>query len=82
MMEKLDKECAARIKKVANRLRELRIEAGYTSYESFANDHDLPRVQYWRMEKGTNFRFSSFLLILDKHQMTMGEFFDGIDGKK
>jgi hypothetical protein len=78
-MEKLDAHCVAGIKKVAKRLKELRIEAGYTSYESFANDHDLPRVQYWRMERGTNFRFSSFLILLDKHKITMTEFFDQLE---
>ena len=39
-----------RIKKIADRLRELRKEAGYTSYENFAYDNDIPRVQYGRME--------------------------------
>ena len=78
-MIKLDDCHSDRIKKVANRLRALRIEAGYSSYESFANDHDLPRVQYWRMEKGTNFRFSSFLIVLDKHKMTLEDFFKQID---
>ena len=68
-----------RIKKVAAKLRDLRKEAGYSSYETFANDHDLPRVQYWRMENGTNFRFSTFLNVLDKHEMPLYEFFDGIE---
>jgi hypothetical protein len=78
-MIKLDDGHSIRIKKVANKLKELRIEAGYSSYESFANDHELPRVQYWRMENGTNFRFSSFLVILDKHKMTLAEFFKQMD---
>ncbi len=29
-----------------------RLEMGYTSYESFAFDHDFPRAQYWRVEDG------------------------------
>ena len=78
-MKKLGNGHDDSIKKVADRLKALRIEAGYTSYESFANEHDLPRVQYWRMEKGTNFRFTSFLIILDKHNLTMREFFKQID---
>ena len=78
-MDKLDKNSVAHIKKVAKRLRELRVAAGYTSYETFANDHDLPRVQYWRMERGTNFRFSSLLIILDKHKISINDFFKTIE---
>lgn len=68
-----------RIQQVAAEIKKLREKKGYTSYESFAYDHDLPRVQYWRMEKGTNFRFSTFLNILDKHKLTLGEFFRNLD---
>jgi hypothetical protein len=32
-------------------------------------------MQYWRMEKGTNFQFESLLKILDSHQMSLAEFF-------
>lgn len=64
-----------RIKKIAAKLKELRKNAGYTNYENFALDHDIGRVQYWRMEKGANFTMVSFLKILDAHKMSLGEFF-------
>ena len=40
-----------RIIKMCEKLKKIRIEKGYTSYENFAWDNDVPRVQYsggWR----------------------------------
>ena len=37
---------------IGEKLKKLRIKKGYTSYESFAIDNDLSRMQYWRIEKG------------------------------
>ena len=56
------------IDKIASKLKKLRIEKGFTSYENFAYQNDLPRVQYWRMEKGTNFTIKNLLKILDIHK--------------
>lgn len=67
-----------RIVSISKKLQKLRKDAGYTSYENFALEKELPRVQYWRMEKGTNFQFKSLLQILDAHEMTLEEFFKGI----
>jgi len=65
--------------KVAEKIRKLRKEKGYTSHETFAWDHDLPRVQYWRMESGQNFRFESLLKILDALEISLQDFFSTID---
>ncbi|MFQ3335411.1 MAG: hypothetical protein ACI94N_000762, partial [Candidatus Arcticimaribacter sp.] len=35
-------------------LKKLRISAGYKSYEVFAWDNKISRIQYWKMEKVTN----------------------------
>lgn len=64
-----------RMRKIANKLKELRKKAGYTNYENFAWDNEIGRVQYWRMEKGANFTMVTFLKILDAHKITLGEFF-------
>jgi len=64
-----------RILKIANKIKQLRIEKGYVSYEFFAWEHNIPRVQYWRMEKGTNFTIRTLLRILDAHEMTLEDFF-------
>ena len=65
-----------RIITIAQKLEQIRKEKGYTSYENFAIDKGISRMQYWRMEKGTNFTFESFLKILDAHGMSLNEFFE------
>lgn len=67
-----------RLIKVGEKLRELRKEAGYKSYENFAFDNDLNRVQYGRMEKGANITLASLLKVLDVHKLTLEAFFAGI----
>ena len=65
--------------RIAEKLERLRIEKGFTSYENFAIEYGISRMQYWRMEKGTNFTFESLLKILDAHKITLEEFFKGIE---
>lgn len=76
LMEKTNKH---RIITIAKRIKELRINSGYTSYEKFAIKHELDRKQYWRMEKGQNFKIESLLRILNIHKITLSEFFEDID---
>lgn len=82
MSEKKDtskKSPDPRIVKVGEKIRRLRKAKGYTSHENFAWEHDLPRVQYFRMEKGQNFRFESLLKILDAMEVSLTEFFSDIE---
>lgn len=66
--------------KLANRIRSLRIQKGYTNYENFAYDHDIPRAQYGRYEKGEDLRFSSLVKLVKAFDMTLAEFFsEGFD---
>lgn len=76
---KSTKDLDPRIMKIAEKLERIRKEKGYTSYENFAIDKGISRMQYWRMEKGTNFTFESFLKILDAHGMSLNEFFRHFD---
>ena len=63
--------------KIGKHLRMLRKQKGYSSYESFAFDHGLARMQYWRLENGrTNVTIKSLEKILDIHQISFKEFFD------
>lgn len=63
-------------KEIGERVKHLRKAKGYSSYESFAFDHDVPRMQYWRMERGTeNITIKSLLKILRIHKITLMEFF-------
>ncbi len=75
----LKKAFDPRIEYVAKKLEKIRKEKGFTSYENFAIEFGISRMQYWRMEKGTNFTFESLLKILDAHQMTLAEFFEDFD---
>lgn len=68
---------------IGQRLEELRKQAGYSSYETFAYDNELPRMQYWRMEKGkVNITIKSLVRILYIHQVSVNEFFSSIKLKR
>ena len=82
MQENQDLEQAeldSRIVMIANKIKELRILKGYSSHESFAWDNNLNRVQYWRIEKGSNITLKTLLNILDIHQISLSDFFKDID---
>lgn len=64
--------------KVAQKLKQLRIDAGYTSYETFALDNDLDRKQYWRIENGSNLTLKTLVTILNKHKISLEDFFKGL----
>ena len=69
------------LRNLGRRLRELRIERGYSNYEQFAFDHDLPRAQYGRYEQGKDLRFSSLVKVLKALDVTLEEFFrEGFNG--
>ena len=79
MKKGTEKKIVARIQKIADKLRKMRIEKGFTSYEHFAWDNEIGRQQYWRIEKGRNFTMQTLLKILDIHKITLEEFFKGMD---
>jgi transcriptional regulator with XRE-family HTH domain len=61
---------------IGNKLTQLRKKNGHKSYESFAIENNLSRMQYWRIEKGkTNLTIKSLTRILDIHGITIEEFF-------
>ncbi len=66
--------------KMGKRLKQLRIEKGYSNYENFAFESGLSRTQYGRYEKGTNIQFTTLLRITKAHNITLAEFFsEGFD---
>ncbi len=67
-----------RLKKIGEKLRDLRKGAGYKSYENFAFDNEINRVQYGRMEKGANVTVGSLLKVLEIHRLTLEDFFKGL----
>ncbi|NOT77001.1 MAG: helix-turn-helix transcriptional regulator [Cyclobacteriaceae bacterium] len=66
--------------RIGQKLTQLRKDKGYTSHEDFAYDHDIPRGQYWRVEKGkTNLTLKSMVKLLAIHKMTVEEFFASLN---
>lgn len=70
-----------RLTKVGLRIKQLRKAKGYSSYEKFAIENDISRMQYWRYEKGgEDMRISSLFKIVDALGISMQEFFsEGFD---
>ena len=73
----LSKEAA--IKKLGERIKELRIKKGYTSYEYFAYEHEISRAQFGRYERGEDLRFSSLLKVANALEIPLEEFFNGFN---
>jgi len=63
------------LQKLAARIKQLRIKAGFTSYEYFAYENEISRTQYGRYEQGKDIRYSTLLKIITAHGMTVEEFF-------
>lgn len=63
------------LQKLGKRIKDLRIQKGYTSYEYFAYDHGISRAQFGRYEQGQDLRFSSLVRIANAFDMTLAEFF-------
>ena len=63
------------LKRLGARIKQLRIKAGYTSYEYFAYEHNISRAQFGRYENGQDIRFSTLIRIVDAFGMTLEEFF-------
>jgi transcriptional regulator with XRE-family HTH domain len=68
------------IEQLANRIKQLRKDRGYSSYEYFAYDHEISRTQFGRYEKGQNLRFTSLAKVAQAFDITLQEFFsEGFD---
>jgi transcriptional regulator with XRE-family HTH domain len=71
-----DKSLEQTLQDIGQKLTQLRKEKGYSSHENFAFDYNLPRVQYWRMEKGrANLTIKTLRKLLIIHQLTVEDFF-------
>lgn len=76
-MQVLD-ENQSNYKKIGNRIKQLRVKAGYSSGEKFAYEYEINRSQYLRYEYGTDMCISTLLKITDAHNITLHEFFKGV----
>ena len=68
------------LEKIGAKFKELRIKQGYTSYETFAFDKEINRMQYWRIEKGlANMSMATLLRLLEVHKMSLKDFFNELE---
>jgi len=63
------------LKKLGERIKQLRIKGGYTNYEYFAYENNISRAQYGRYERGEDLRFGTLVKIISAHGITINEFF-------
>jgi transcriptional regulator with XRE-family HTH domain len=65
-------------KKIGNRLKQLRLKAGYTAADKFAYDHDMHPAQYTRYERGVDMRVSTLVKLLTLYNLSLQDFFKNV----
>ena len=63
------------LQKLGARIKALRIQKGYKSYEQFAFEHGISRTQFGRYEQGKDIQFSTLVRIVEALDMSFAEFF-------
>jgi transcriptional regulator with XRE-family HTH domain len=63
------------LQRIAKKLKQLRLNKGYKSYETFAIDYELDRKQYWRIENGSNITLATLIKVLKIHRVSLKRFF-------
>lgn len=66
------------LKKIGERLKKYRKEAGYSNYEYFTYEHNISRPQYGKYEAGANIQLNTLIRILKHLNVSMEEFFKGM----
>jgi len=76
--EQIERE-QTELKKIALRLKELRKSKGFTNYEHLAYELGMSRSAYWRIESGANFEIKTLIKICRVLNVTLSEFFEGVN---
>jgi transcriptional regulator with XRE-family HTH domain len=79
-MKKTDK--SPELEQIAARLKGLRKEKGYKNYEHIAFELDMSRSAYWRLESGENFNLKTLIKICKLLEVTLEDFFTGVEVPK
>lgn len=64
---------------IAQRLKKLRKEKGYSNYEHVAFGLGMSRSAYWRLESGANFELKTLIRVCAFLGIGLNEFFKDID---
>jgi transcriptional regulator with XRE-family HTH domain len=65
------------LENIGNRLKFLREQKGFTSYEKFAIEYDISRMHYCQIEKGKiNITIKTLEKILKIHEISIEQFFE------
>ena len=67
-----------RLAQIGKHIRFLRKTNTNLSAENFANEKGFDRVQYSRIENGTNITMKTLLKVVDSHNMTLQDFFNSM----
>lgn len=71
------------VKAVSKRIKQLRIEKGYTSYEQFATEHGIQNKQYWKIEEAkVDYRMTTLFRVLECLEISPEKFFKGFNEPK
>jgi hypothetical protein len=75
-MTKSEKAFKNTLAVVGAHLQDLRVKKGFPTAKSFTERHNLPEIQYWRMENGkANITLKSLYKILSIHNVSLQDFF-------
>lgn len=66
------------LKKIGERLKKYRKEAGYSNYEYFAYENNISRPQYGKYEAGANIQLNTLIRILNHLNVSLEDFFKGM----
>ncbi|MFY9309947.1 MAG: helix-turn-helix transcriptional regulator [Bacteroidia bacterium] len=67
---------------IADRLKQIRKEKGFTNYEHIAFELGMSRSAYWRLESGENFSLKTLIKICKLLDITLEQFFQEVDVPK
>lgn len=73
--ENTDLETEEELVRLGERIKQLRIKKGYSSYEIFAFENGINRAQFGRYERGEDLRYSSLLKVCGALGISIKEFF-------
>lgn len=73
--EKLSASQLDTFQRIGARLKQLRIQKGYTNYENFAFENGLSRANYGKYENGKSMTVATLIKIVECHNLTLEEFF-------